>query len=189
MPFLSGEDCAGLHREMIRRVYQACRGADGDILVFFTPEDSGGSLRGLLKEAKGFFPQKGGSLGERMSRAFVQAFRLGYERVLLIGTDLLQISAEILQEGFRDLSGHDAVMNPTEDGGYYLIGLKEARDDIWDVPSYGTDTVFRDTLCRMEKAGLRVVVGQCLMDIDTPEDLAVWYGTDRCIRCGVCTEN
>ena len=189
MPFLSGEDCAGLHREMIRRVYQACRGADGDILVFFTPEDSGGSLRGLLKEAKGFFPQKGEGLGERMSRAFVQAFRLGYERVLLIGTDLLQISAEILQEGFRDLSGHDAVMNPTEDGGYYLIGLKEARDDIWDVPSYGTGTVFRDTLCRMEKAGLRVAVGQRLMDIDTPEDLVVWYGTDRCIRCGACTEN
>ena len=72
MPLLSGEDCAGLHREMIRRVYQACRGVDGDILVFFTPEDSGGSLRGLLKKAKGFFPHKGDGLGERMSRAFVQ---------------------------------------------------------------------------------------------------------------------
>lgn len=202
MPFLSGEECAALHREFIRSASRACRGVDADILVYYAlPQGDGSSRKGmkhgelggdftkLIKDAKGFYPQKGEGLGERMSRAFAETFALGYERVLLTGTDIPQITADIFRKSFRDLEECDAVVNPTVDGGYYLIGLRNARDDIWDVPHYGTNTVFEDTLCRLKEAGLRVREGQMLRDIDTKEDLAAWYGTDRCIHCGACTRN
>ncbi len=173
MPFLSGEDCAALHSEFIRSAARACQGVDADLLVYYAlPEavcPSGarkndgaciGTLAKLTKGSKGFYPQKGEGLGERMSQAFAEVFALGYERVLLTGTDIPQITADIFRQSFRELEEYDAVVNPTEDGGYYLIGLKSARDDIWNVPHYGTNTVFEDTLCQLEKAGLRVCVGQ-----------------------------
>lgn len=202
MPFLSGEDCAALHSELIRSVSQACRGVDADVLVYYAlPEGVYPSHKGkhdgisvenfkkLIKDARGFYPQKGEDLGERMSRAFAEAFALGYERVLLTGTDIPQITADIFRQSFCNLEECDAVVNPTADGGYYLIGLKSARDDIWDIPHYGTNTVFEDTVCRIEKAGLRVCSGQTLSDIDTKEDLMAWYGADRCIHCGACKRN
>ena len=202
MPFLSGEDCAALHSGFIRSAARTCQGVDADLLVYYAlpqgAHPSGerknagaciGTLAKLAKGSKGFYPQKGEGLGERMSQAFEEVFAMGYERVLLTGTDIPQITADIFRQSFRELEEYDAVVNPTEDGGYYLIGLNSARDDIWDVPHYGTNTVFEDTLCRLEKAGLRVCVGQTLRDIDTKEDLMAWYGADRCIHCGACTRS
>lgn len=191
MPFLTGEDCAALHSEFIRNASLACQGVDADLLVYYTQEytDKADSLKKLVKGARGFYPQKGEGLGERMSQAFNEVFGLGYERVLLVGTDIPQITADIFRQSFQDLQGCDAVINPTEDGGYYLIGLKSARNDIWDVPHYGTNTVFEDTLSKLFEAELRVSTGQMLRDIDTKEDLMAWYGADRCIHCGACTKS
>lgn len=200
MPFLNGEECAALHSEFIRNASNACKGVDAELLVYYAggnaaengrdrTEDEAGRLRKLIKGAKGFYPQKGDGLGERMCRAFADSFEMGYEQIVLIGTDIPQINGDIFRQSFEQLKRCDVVINPTEDGGYYLIGLKEARDDIWDVPHYGTNTVFEDTFCRIQKAGLRVCEGQVLRDIDTKEDLMAWYGADRCIHCGACTRN
>lgn len=189
MPFLSGEECAALHTMLIRSAYEACLGTDADILVWYTPEEQSAGIRELTEKAKGFFPQKGNGLGERMSRAFAECFEMGYEKVLLTGTDIPELSSEILRWAFCALEEYDAVINPTEDGGYYLIGLKEAVNGIFDVPRYGTDTVFQDTLARLEAAGLTSCVGKACRDIDTKEDLTAWYGVDRCVRCGTCTKN
>lgn len=189
MPFLSGEACVMLHSDLIRNAYQACKGAEADILIYFTPEDKADILKKLLGGTERFFPQKGEGLGERMSQAFKESFRLGYEKILLIGTDIPELTADILKNAFEALDAYDAVVHPTADGGYYLIGLKEARDDIWDVSHYGTNTVLQDTLLLLERAGLRVSTGQELSDIDTKEDLLAWYGADRCIHCGACTKS
>lgn len=189
MPFLSGEECAALHSELIRETYRSCCETGADILICYTPKEEEVRLKRLIGDGQRFFPQQGDGLGERMSYAFAEAFQLGYERVLLIGTDIPGITSDILKEAFQSLEKYDAVVNPTEDGGYYLIGLKEARDDIWDVPHYGSNTVLQDTLCRLEEAGLQVFTGQECRDIDTKEDMAAWYGADRCIHCGLCTKN
>ena len=189
MPFLSGEACAALHSSLIRNAYQACRKAGADVLICYTPEDKADNLKKLTGEAAAYFPQKGKGLGERMSGAFQEGFRLGYEKILLTGTDIPEISAEILKEAFQALEAYDVVIHPTVDGGYYLIGLKEARGDIWDVSHYGTNSVLQDTLLQLEKAGLHTFIGRELRDIDTKEDLTAWYGADRCIHCGACTDS
>lgn len=190
MPFLSGEACAALHRELIRSVCGACRDSGADVLVCYTPEDQADILKNFIGGGwAAFFPQRGKGLGERMSLAFTESFRLGYEKVLLVGTDIPGLSAEILMEAFASLESYDAVVHPTVDGGYYLIGLKGPADMIWDVPHYGKNTVFQDTLFQLERAGLRTFTGRELRDIDTKEDLMAWYGADRCIHCGTCTRN
>lgn len=171
MPFLSGQECAKLHKCFILDIYRACTQTDADILVCCTPDENKDVLAKLLDQDLVFLPQRGRDMGERMSRAFSSAFRLGYEKVLLIGTDIPQLTAKLLQDAFDALSAHDAVIHPTADGGYYLIGMTKERPELWHITRYGTNTVLSDTLEQAKKTGLKMAVGQMCRDVDTKEDL------------------
>ena len=175
MPFLSGQECARLHECFILDIYRACAQTDADILVCCTPDENKDVLTQLLDRDLVFLPQRGRDLGERMSRAFRSAFRLGYEKVLLIGTDIPQLTAEILRDAFDALSAHDAVIHPTADGGYYLIGMTKEQPELWHTARYGTSSALADTLEQAEKAGLKMAVGQMCRDVDTKEDLFALY--------------
>lgn len=175
MPFLTGEECSKLHKSIIMDIYESCLKTDADILVSYAPEGDVNILKGLLGEEHFYFSQQGESLGERMKHAFDEAFKEGYKEVLLIGTDIPQVTDEILTETFEGLSEHDIVINPTVDGGYYLIAMKEPHDVIWQVERYGTNTVLQDTLLQIQKCGLIVKTGAVCRDIDTEEDLKILY--------------
>lgn len=195
MPYLSGEECASLHQRFIREIYRICRNVQADILVFYTPEDKAGILADIVGKEQKLYVQQGEDLGEKMRNAFHKAFELGYESCVLIGTDIPQIKERNLNEAFRQLQNHDIVINPTKDGGYYLIGMKEDHDEIWQVERYGTNTVIADTLKHIENLNLSVSQGEMLQDIDTKEDLLEVYGEQLesepadCIHCGKCTGN
>lgn len=175
MPFLSGEECAALHTEFIKDIYESCSQADADILVCYTPEDKRGVLCSLMKAESQFIPQVDGDLGKRMRHAFEAAFHMGYERAVLIGTDIPQITPDILSNALKALDGCDIVIHPTVDGGYYLIGMKRNYECVWNIKRYGTNTVILDTLDQLKKAGLTVSVGTTCRDIDTKEDLMELY--------------
>ena len=69
--------------------------------------------------------QEGIDLGERMKNAFNKGFADGYERIVLIGSDLPDITANHINQGLKALEKNEAVFGPAEDGGYYLIGLSK----------------------------------------------------------------
>lgn len=195
MPYLSGEECAKLHAGFIREIYRICRNVEADILVFYTPEDKAGILREIVGEEQKLFVQDGKDLGEKMQNAFQEAFQMGYESCVLIGTDIPQIRERNLNKAFEQLQNHDIVINPTKDGGYYLIGMKENHEAIWKVEHYGTNTVIQDTMKHIENQNLTVSQGEVLQDIDIKEDLFEVYGEEMesevsdCIHCGKCTGN
>jgi len=70
MPFLTGEECAQLHKMFIFDTYEACRHAGADLLLFYTPEEEGELLKQMLDGQLMFLPQSGRDLGERMENAF-----------------------------------------------------------------------------------------------------------------------
>ncbi|MBQ6900451.1 MAG: TIGR04282 family arsenosugar biosynthesis glycosyltransferase [Firmicutes bacterium] len=198
MPFLSGEECAAVHSKIIRRVYETCCSADADLIVFYTPEDEEGKLRKLLGDKNTeFVAQKGENLGERMGRAFEYVFDKQYKKVVLIGTDIPEISREILDEAFAALGISQCVINPTADGGFYLLGMKDEYTDGWQIDQYGNSSVFEATVSRLEERGISTSVGTKLQDIDTREDLLDYYrrtggktaDADDCIHCGKCTKS
>lgn len=175
MPFLSEEECAGLHKEFIRDIYESCKKAEADIIICYTPEPQKEILCTFLKDDTPFVPQIDGDLGKRMECAFKDAFDRGYERAVLIGTDIPQITPEILNDAFKTLDSCDIVINPTKDGGYYLIGMKENHESVWNIKRYGTNTVIKDTLDQLKNVKLIVSVGTMCRDIDTKEDLRELY--------------
>lgn len=175
MPFLTPEECARLHGCFMKDIYEACKKVAADVVVFFAPEGEIRDLKSLLDEELEYFEQNGENLGIRMKKAIDQTLEMGYKETILIGTDIPQITPQILEKAFDGLKEAEVVIHPTVDGGYYLIGMKEAHDEVWEVERYGTNTVIQDTLAQMNRAGIKVKVGTACRDMDTKEDLKVLY--------------
>jgi len=114
--------------------------------------------------------QSGDELGSRMRNAFQEAFTLGYTRVIIIGSDLYDLSPEDLQEAFERLDEHEVVLGPASDGGYYLLGLKVLIPELFENKAWGTDSVFEDTLKDLESSDTYVLPVR--NDVDRYEDIA-----------------
>lgn len=90
--------------------------------------------------------QEGDDLGERMRFAFKQGFESGYERIVIIGSDIYDLEQSNLEEAFFALTNHDYVIGPATDGGYYLLGMKKLNEKVFRNKNWGTPTVLQDTL-------------------------------------------
>lgn len=188
MPFLSAEECACLYRCFARDVFQKAKAVDADLYVFYTPRDKGGALRMFLDDEVVLLPQHGADLGGKMKNAIGAVLRLGYSKVVLMGTDIPHIHTETIQNAFDNLENKDIVIHPALDGGYYLIGMKQEYDSIWNLKRYGTNTVMYDTLQHMKAENLSLSVGQMYYDIDREEDLRqIWKDIQRGAVCN-CPE-
>jgi len=117
-----------------------------------------------------------GSLGERMAQAFGAAFGAGAGRVVIIGTDCPGLSADLLHQAFDSLRDHDLVVGPADDGGYYLLGMKQLHPALFADKAWSTATVLPDTLADAARLGLRVAHLPPLSDVDSAQDLAAWRG-------------
>ena len=115
--------------------------------------------------------QSGSDLGERMSAAFQKAFEDGYENVVIIGSDCADIASRHIKDAFHALNTKDAVIGPSKDGGYYLLGISKYTPDIFTGISWSTQEVLEQTVSCFENLGLSYSVLDVLNDIDTIEDL------------------
>ncbi|MGC1630842.1 MAG: TIGR04282 family arsenosugar biosynthesis glycosyltransferase, partial [Gelidibacter sp.] len=113
--------------------------------------------------------QKGEDLGERMSNAFSELLEIGYEKVIIIGSDLLDLDAELVNTAFAQLEFNDVVIGPATDGGYYLLGLKNLYPNLFENKTWGTSSVLKDTLNDLQSSKIHLL--KELNDIDTFEDM------------------
>lgn len=119
--------------------------------------------------------QQGSNLGERMLHAMSSALIENggdYERVILIGSDCLDITRDLLNEVRQKLNTHRLVLVPAEDGGYVLIAAKLGIDaGMFRDIDWGTHRVLSQTLDRARQAGIDICILNPLRDIDRYEDL------------------
>ncbi|MEZ4792580.1 MAG: TIGR04282 family arsenosugar biosynthesis glycosyltransferase [Gelidibacter sp.] len=113
--------------------------------------------------------QKGIDLGERMQNAFSDLLEIGYEKVAIIGSDLLDLDAELVNNAFAQLDFKDVVIGPAKDGGYYLLGMKNLYHTIFSNKEWGNSSVLSDTLKDLLNCDVHLL--KELNDIDTFEDL------------------
>ncbi len=137
---------------------------------------AGGSvaqMRMLFGTEWHYAEQGPGNLGERLGRAFDDAFKAGCKQVVAIGTDCPQLTPDLIRSAFYALREKDLVLGPARDGGYYLIGLR-APHLVFDAIPWGTDRVLAQTLKRAHELRLDVQQMIDLDDVDRPQDLPVW---------------
>lgn len=126
-----------------------------------------------------YFHQQGIDLGERLHNGFATMYTKEYQQVIVLASDSPDLPIEILQEAVSSLQTHKVVIGPASDGGYYLIGfshdffIPEVFEDI----SWSTETVFQETLSRIESVTKKVHVLPEWSDIDTKSDLRKFYET------------
>ncbi len=115
--------------------------------------------------------QTGDTLGARMHAAFSATLAV-HEHVVLIGSDIIDVSAERIEAALEALAIHDAVLGPAADGGYWLLGLTRANPALFAAIEWGSEVVLAQTVHRLNDAGLRWTQAPLGHDIDTPADLA-----------------
>jgi rSAM/selenodomain-associated transferase 1 len=162
-----------LYRYFVEDILETLAGIDCHLRLYFDPHDAKDDISRWLGDQYDLFPQRGEDLGEKMKQAFEETFQQGYRSALLIGSDLPDLTAGIFKEGFDALSIHDAVLGPSMDGGYYLIGFRDDtfRREIFEGIPWSTNVVFRTTLEVFIALGDMVHILPPWRDIDVREDL------------------
>ncbi|MDO4679976.1 MAG: TIGR04282 family arsenosugar biosynthesis glycosyltransferase [Aerococcus sp.] len=173
--FLDPRAIQQLSQYLLTKNYQAVSELPYDIQFWVTSRDESKTLADYLDydpSCVTVHRQIEGDLGQRMAYAMDQAQLAGYDKVVLMGTDLYDLSTDHLTEAFRALDYEDIVLAPTYDGGYGLIGWKQSTPSLFEISGYGGQSVYRKVITKASQAHLQVHVLPRIHDIDTKEDIA-----------------
>jgi rSAM/selenodomain-associated transferase 1 len=172
IPALGKAGAAELAKKMLLHTLQAAIAADiGSVELCVTPSIQDIAWNDVeLPDGINITEQGSGDLGERMARATQRNIEQG-EAVLLIGTDCVEMSEELLRNAVSDLREHDAVIHCTADGGYALLGCKHFNVLLFADMPWSTDQVATMTINRIGRLGWSLQVGRLLHDVDEPQDL------------------
>jgi rSAM/selenodomain-associated transferase 1 len=174
IPALGAQGACALHQQLVSGTLQracAARGAQVQLWVAGDPAD--GFVQDCMRRFRvPVFEQRGADLGQRMADAFAHALR-GAERgrCVLIGTDCPAQTVQDLEQADHALRSHDVVLQPAEDGGYVLIGLKRPQPQLFDAIDWGGRRVTAQTLQRAGSLGLALHQLRTVPDLDSPDDL------------------
>ena len=171
-PDYSPEQAAEIAAFLIRATVELASSAwPGDIALYVSPDMDHPLFRELAHEFHLHLAlQTEGDLGARM----LHALRDGIGRrgcAAILGCDVPHCSWDVIDRANDSLACGRNVLGPTEDGGYYFIGLQEARAELFENMPWGSDKVLEKTLARAEELGMEFEVLTKLRDVDTADDL------------------
>jgi len=141
-------------------------GADG--LVCYTPVGDEALFDGILPDTFTLIPQRGDGFGERLLAAAQDILACGYAAVCLIDSDSPTVPAAAFEQAVKELArpGDRVVLGASDDGGYYLIGLKTAHPEPFHQINWSTPTVYAETVAAVQAAGIELI------------ELPAWYDVD-----------
>jgi rSAM/selenodomain-associated transferase 1 len=167
------EEAAAIYRAMAEACLEEMRALEPGTRcrIAFDPPGAEAAMRAWLGRETALAPQRGADLGARMLHAFREAFAGGSRRVVVIGTDCPDLRSEHVREAMRHLETKDAVLGPSEDGGYYLIGLRRPHGCLFEHMPWSTGEVLQRTRETLRGTGLTWAELETLRDVDDENDL------------------
>ena len=172
-PPLSQQEAVELYRCFLLDTLDLMMRVDGvERIIAYSPPPAELYFRRAAPVGFGFVAQTGRTLGERLDNVLTDCLNRGTDQVVVMNSDAPTLPVERLQQAFGQLDEPDVdvVLGPSEDGGYYLIGLKRPCSALFGVVM-STSTVLRETLALAEEQNLRAACLDPWYDIDTPNDL------------------
>lgn len=169
---LGEKEAAGLYRNLVEKNLKILNALGPvDILIYFDPAGKEKETKEWLNKNYIFWPQEGKDLGERIIHGFKMAFQNGYKKVLALGSDTLNLTKDIVAQGFEALQEKDVVIGPSKDGGYYLIGMKKDCPQLFGNIPWSTPNVLKQTAGKIYHSRLSVGLLPVLEDLDHKENL------------------
>jgi rSAM/selenodomain-associated transferase 1 len=158
-------------RDTTENIQQVTEASNSAGLVAYTPAGDESAFRGLLPSGFQLVAQRGDGFGERLLYACEDLFACGFSAVCLIDSDSPTMPQDALLQAVERLScsGDRMVLGGSDDGGYYLIGVKRLHHRLFEQIDWSTERVFEQTLERAREIGL------------TTELLPTWYDVDDAV--------
>lgn len=164
---IGNEKALTVYKDLLLHTRNETQAIDCDKFVFYDSEIVDNDIWSGTSYQKKL--QSNGDLGQRMHEAFKTLFEMGYSNCIIVGSDLFDLKAIIIETAFKELLNYEVLIGPAEDGGYYLLGLKKDDYAIFQNKDWGTASVFKATMRDLENK--KVGILDTLNDIDTFEDL------------------
>jgi hypothetical protein len=167
IPLLGALGAAALHAAMVKDTLRKVQSLPKNIYryIFFARAP----IAGLPPEFN-VRRQRGSDLGVRLQAAF-HVLLNHHESVVVIGTDSPLLPRRLLREAFEKLRSSDAVLGPSPDGGYYLIGLRRCNRLLFRDIRWSSADTFGDTQRNFAKHGYSCAVLETCSDVDVPADV------------------
>lgn len=189
VPPLTEKGAARLYRCFIEDTFNRINILNGiDIIAAYTPKNLKLRVKKIVPAGTIIIPQKGKDLGQRLSNIFSELFSLGYKKIAIIGSDSPDLPIGYIKKSFSLLkSKAELVVGPAQDGGYYLVAMSNlpipplvkgsgeggcAGEIFQDIP-WSTDAVFKKTMEKAKKAGLKAAILPKWYDVDDADSLKV----------------
>jgi len=170
-PWLDPMVVSSLYHNFLLDKIEQVKNIDAQAFIAYTPETGLAFFRSIIPPGFDLINQVGAGLGERLVNISKNLFGQDFEKVLILDSDSPNLPVEYIQKGLEQLDKNDVVLGPCEDGGYYLIGLRECQPLLFkDIP-WSTSRVTEFTVKKAQSRGLSVFLLEKWYDVDTINDL------------------
>ena len=175
-PPLSPQEAAHLYECFLKDSIEQMRQVKGvQPVLAYDPPSAYGYFAGLGADFD-LIPQEGADLGARLDAALSEYLHAGYQAAAIMNTDSPTLPATYLQMAFRFLeTDNDMVLGPCDDGGYYLIGLKQPAPRVLREVRMSTENTAAETIAIAREEGLRVRLLPEWYDVDDQQSLERLY--------------
>ena len=171
-PPLTASEAAMLYEALLTDTIGLVSGLRGiEMAIAVTPPEAAGEVAALAPPGARMLAVDGADIGECLRTSFGQLLSQGFTAVVAVNSDSPTLPATYIERAFDLLRDHDVVLGPAEDGGYYLIGLRQNQPGLFHGISWSTGHVAAQTLERIGALGLTVAQLPAWYDVDTPADL------------------
>jgi len=152
--------------------------------LFYSGKDDEAALRRWTGDRFLYELQRGYDRGERLRHAFATTFEKRVSKAVVVGTDIPDLTAGLIDEALHLLNSYDVVIGPDHNGGYYLLGLKALHEELFHNVPWDTSRVYGHTLRTIKALDLSLAFLPVLIDVNTEDDLRRWMEADRRSRRG-----
>ena len=168
--FVSPDTAVEIQKKLMKKNYNVLKKCGEEIAVYHDGQSIDDKVMENILENREFSYQVGETLGDKMYNAIDEELKSS-DKVILLGSDIYNLQENMIHAAFENLDEYDVIINPSVDGGYFLIGMKKAIKGVFDLPSYGDNTVLENLLTVCNEQKLSYYLGEAGLDIDTKEDL------------------
>jgi len=188
-PPLTPAEAAALYEAMLRDTIQlGARLEDVRLAIAVTPPEATSTFRRFGPPGTILLPVAGVDIGDCLNQVLGRLLAAGHPQAIALNSDGPTLPDAYLRQAFARLDadskhpadnqhpGADVVLGPSEDGGYYLIGLKQACPELFRDIEWSSERVTVQTLARAQAMGLSVALLPPWYDVDTSADLARLQG-------------
>jgi rSAM/selenodomain-associated transferase 1 len=171
-PPLSPINATRLYEALLRDTIELLSNIENlDLAIAATPPESNQYFEKICPANTLIIPVTCSDIGDCLKKVLGNLLERGYSKVMALNADSPALPLEYIYDAIHQLETKDLVFGPTQDGGYYLVGLRKLYEDIFIGIEWSTDKVLSESRSKANQLGLKTGILSTWFDIDSIDDV------------------